>query len=104
MSVLESRGGWPQPYRNASVLHTAVTHHRFGFISKYLEVRTTSNPVKVYFTLADATADTNYILVPVPAASTPNGEWKGPAEVREVWLKGSGGAASVELVAYQRRG
>jgi hypothetical protein len=63
----------------------------------------TTFPCKLYFTAADYTDDTNYVLIPVAAAETPYGEFQGPIEASEVWMKGSGGTSAVELVAYQRR-
>jgi hypothetical protein len=78
--------------------------HALPFTCLYLIIRVTGNPCKLYFTEADYNADANYVLVPVAAATTPHGEWRGPVEAEKVWLKGSGGASAVELVAFQRRG
>lgn len=102
MSLMEGRGGVPHVFRE-TIDNTAGRAHKFPFAIKYLKVRAGTNPCKLYFTEADFTADANYVLVPVPGTSTPNGEWDGPVEATQVWLKGSGGNSAVELVAFQRR-
>lgn len=60
----------------------------------------------MYFTLADYTADANYVVAHLSAADTPYGEFSGPVEVSEVWLRcpSAGLTSDIELVAYQRRG
>lgn len=76
----------------------------------YLQIRALVNPVRLYFTEKDYLADEHYILVPVPAADAPYGEWQGPVETvqgsanSDLWVRGSGGASTVELVVFQRRG
>jgi hypothetical protein len=102
MSLVQTRGGFPHVFRAS--IDTIGRKHDFPFVSLWLCIRTKTAPVRVYFTEADFTANANYILVPVPAADTPHGEWKGPLEVDQVWLRGDGGTAAVELVAAQRRG
>lgn len=102
MSVVEGRGGYPHVFR--ATIDTTGRGHRFPFTSKYLKIRVATNPCKMYFTEADFTADANYVVVPVAAAATPHGEWEGPLEASQVWLKGDGGNSAVELVAFQRRG
>jgi len=101
MSVAEVRGGIPHVFR--ADITTTGRKHDFRQFAKYLQIQTADNPVKVYFTKADFDGDKNYIEVPVAAAATPWG-YEGPAEVSEVWMKGSGGTAGVVLVAYLRRG
>lgn len=103
MSVMETRGGAPHVFRE-TIDNTTGRMHQFPFVSKYLKVRVSSNPCKLYFTEADFTADANYVLVPVAGTSTPYGEWDGPVEASKIWLKGSGGSSAIELVAFQRRG
>ena len=94
MSVLETRGGVPHIFR-ATIPHPAGRYHKFPAISKYLKIRTGLTQVKLYFTLADFNADTNYI--------GPNSEWEGPVEAKGVWMKGDGAASEVELVAFLRK-
>lgn len=101
MSLAEVRGGIPHVFR--ADIDTTGRKHDIKQFTKGLQVFAVTNPVKVYFTEADFNADQNYVLVPVAAAATPWG-WEGPAEVTEVWLKGSGGTSTVTLVAYLRRG
>jgi hypothetical protein len=103
MSVLTVRGGTPHVFRD-TVTNTAGRVHSLPNTSLFLIIRVATNPCKLYFTQADFDADANYILVPIAAAVTPNGEWKGPVEIDKVWLKGSGGNSVVELVTFQRRG
>jgi hypothetical protein len=103
MSIMESRGGAPHVFRD-TIDNSAGRMHQFPFVSKHLQVRAASNPCKLYFTEEDFTADANYVVVPVASTSTPNGEWVGPVEASKIWLKGSGGSSTIELVAFQRRG
>jgi hypothetical protein len=65
-----------------------------------------SEPCRVYFSEADFTNDVNYVIVHLSSADTPYGEFSGPVEVPEVWLKCDTAASNsiIELVAYQRRG
>jgi len=102
MSVLEIRGGVPRVRRET--VDTTGRGYRLPFWCKYLIIRATSNPCRMYFTEDDWTNDVNYVLVPVAAAATPHGEWQGPVEAQEVWLRGEGGSSNVELVVFQRRG
>lgn len=102
MSVQEGRGGYPHVFQET--VGTAGRHHRFPFTTKYLKIRVATNPCLMYFTQDDYDNGTNVVTVPVPAAETPHGEWEGPVEASQIWLKGSGGNTAVELVAFQRRG
>lgn len=102
MSVLTVRGGTPHVLRRD--FDTTGSYHRFaGGVSNWLQIKTVTNPCKVYFTQADFTADTNYIAVAIASATEPHG-FAGPVEALGVWIKGDGGTASVELVSYERRG
>lgn len=103
MSVMTARGGVPHVFR-ATIDSTSGRLHSLPFTCNYLIIRVATNPCKLYFSQADFDADENYVLVPIAAAATPNGEWAGPVEVGDVWLRGSGGNSAVELVAFQRRG
>lgn len=75
----------------------------------YLVLRnlgTTGQTIRVYFSQADATANANYILVPIAAAATPNGEWRGPARLMKeggyaIWTLSDSGAPVLEVVAMQ---
>ena len=103
MSVMEIRGGVPDVF-SGQTIGTGGRRHGFKFTCKYLQIRVTTNPCLLYFTEKNFIAGTNPITVPVAAAETPYGEWQGPVEAEEVWMRGSGGNTVVELVAYQRRG
>jgi len=61
--------------------------------STHLLVKTGTAAVKVYFSAADYAADERYVLVGTSEV------FSAPVEVDELWLKGSGGTAAVELVA-----
>ena len=102
MSVLQVRGGVPHVFR--ATIDEAGRDHNLPSFASFMVIRVATNPCKIYFTLADFTANENYILVPVPSTSTPYGEWCGPVEIDKLWLKGSGGNSAVELVTFQRRG
>jgi hypothetical protein len=75
----------------------------------YLIVRNKgANVAKLYFTQTDYTAGTNYVTIPVAAATDPHGEWAGPVHTDadkygNLYLQGVGGNATVEIVAFQRR-
>lgn len=101
MSVLTVRGGVPRVWRGSV---TALRERGLPHYTNYIKVRVLSVPVKMYFTIEDATADDNYVLIPIPAAETPYGEWEGPVEADKLWFKSTAGAATVELVTFQRRG
>jgi hypothetical protein len=102
MTVGEQRGGFPKVYREA--VTTAGIDHHIRFITKYLKIRVSDFPCRIFFSQEDFDGDTNYIEVPVAAAATPNGEWEGPVEINRIWLKGIGGSSNIELVVFQRRG
>jgi hypothetical protein len=108
MSVLTARGGVPYVVRDT--VTTAGRKYRLPFYINYLKVRTDGgNRVKIFFTEEDYTADENFVAVPVAGPSYPNGEWDGPVETcagdhSDIWLRGDGGDAPFELVAFQRRG
>ncbi len=104
MSLAQVRGGYPHVFRDSAV--TAVGRkHAFPFTCFYLQARAQGNPCKMFFTEADYLADnTNYVIIPVASFTTSERGWEGPVEIADVWLKGIGGNAEVEIVAYQRRG
>jgi hypothetical protein len=64
-------------------------------------IKTANRAIKIYFTEDDYTNDVNYVSIPVSSLY-----WEAPAEINEVWLvaDAAAGAASVELIAFQRRG
>jgi hypothetical protein len=102
MSVGTVRGGVPHVWRQT--IDITGRTHRFPHTSLYFIIRVAAFPCRVYFTEADFIANANYVEVPVPSAGTPYGEWQGPVEAHEVWLRGIGGSSTVELVTFQRRG
>jgi len=105
MSALEVRGGVPMIYRNASVPTAAAVHHRWPAWTKYVVFRNKgSTALRVYIHQADADNDTaNYLDVPVASAAQPHGEWRGPVESREIWIKSITSAGSVEAIGFQKR-
>jgi hypothetical protein len=104
MSLVTVRGGIPHVLR--ATIDDTGQKHRLPFMCNWLAVRVpTGDPCRIYFFEKDFDADENYVIAPAQAAETPYGEWSGPAEVYEVWLKCDVAATStIELVAYQRRG
>jgi len=108
MSSIQLRGGVPSVQRPS--VPTTGDEYVLPFATFWMTFRNKgSNTVRLYFNLADFTADANYVLLPVPAAATPHGEWSGPVEVdtfcqHKVWMKADTGATTVELVGFQRRG
>jgi hypothetical protein len=118
MNAVQLRGGAPFVARD--VVDATGRLYGLPFQTFWLKVRNKgANPARLYFTLADFTADTLYVEIPVAAAATPYGEWEGPVELIQhqtqttpsspvevqlgVWLRSAAGT-TIELVAFQRRG
>lgn len=108
-----ARGGLPYVFRDAAV--TAGVAPAGGrkvtlpFFINFLKIRVEAHDCRLYFTEADYLADTNYIKIRKSADAHPYGEWSGPVETypgdrADLWLRGDGGSADVELVAFQKRG
>jgi len=102
MSIVQIRGGIPDVFRES--IDTTGRIHSFGFWINYLTIRVLTFPCRMYFTEADFDANENFVALPVAAAENPHGEWHGPVEANQVWLRGVGGTAAVEMVGFQRRG
>lgn len=117
MGLIQLRGGAPAVSR--PTVDTTGRLHRLPFETFWLKLRNKgANVVRVYFTLADFTGDTNYVELPVAAATHPYGEWEAPVELipdqtvtaaqttveKGIWMKAIGGNSVIELVAFQRRG
>lgn len=103
MSVLQTRGGIPEVFRDS--IDTTGREHRLPFSCFWIVARNKgANVVRLYFSQASFTADANYVELPVAAATAPHGEWSAPVEAKEIWLRGVGGASDVEVVSFQRRG
>lgn len=100
MSILETRGGSPHIFRDT--IDTTGRSHFIKSVSKWICIRVATNPCRIYFTEDDYTNDENYIEVPIASTSTPYGQWSGPIETNEIWLKGIGGNSVVEFVAIKR--
>lgn len=109
MGVLTVRGGIPYVLRDAAVA-VGGRKIRLPFLIHYLVIRNKGAAVaRLYFTEEDFTDDANYVEIPVASAVYPYGEWSGPVETAsgpnsDLWMRGVGGNASLELVAFQRRG
>jgi hypothetical protein len=102
MSLGTIRGGIPRCIKET--IDTTGRKVAFPFFSNYMILRVATSPALLYFTEADFTNGVNAVTVPVAAADAPYGEWQGPVEAKEVWIKGSGGNTAIELVVFQRRG
>ena len=105
MSVLQTRGGIPHVFR-VSVDQASGRKHRLPAFSNFLIIRVLSAPCRLYFTQETFDSGTDFVLVPLPSASTPHGEWVGPVEASDIFLRSDSGATAsdVELVTFQRRG
>lgn len=106
MSALGLRGGVPAVFRD-DVLHTTVTHHRFGHVINGLVIRNAgANILRVFFREEDAAAagGTDYVELQAYALTEPFGTWEGPVEIREIWMTSTVGTTTVEMVSFQRRG
>jgi hypothetical protein len=107
MSVLQVRGGFPHVF-NATI-DTTGRAVRPKKETSWMQVQTTGNPVKIYFTERDFIAGTNFVTVPVPALQDIT-MWEGPVELGNddegpvCWMQGDGGNAVVQAIFYQRRG
>lgn len=106
MSVMQGRGGYPA-YVARWAGDTTGRMFDFKVWTTAVYVRNTdtnvANFVKMYFTLADFTAGTNYLVIPATTTST-DGTLMLPLEVSEVWLQAAAGTPAVEICAFQRRG
>lgn len=104
MSVGTVRGGVPHVFRAA--IDNTGRKHALPHFALYLILRVQSGVAcRLYFTEKDYTDNANYVLVQPASATEPHGEWAGPAEVGDVWLRAdSVGTSNVELVTFQRRG
>lgn len=109
MSIMTVRGGIPWVLRDAAV-PIAGRIVNLPFLIQYLTIRNKGAVVaRLYFTKADLDAGINYVDIPVASATYPYGEWSGPVETAmgdhsDLWIAGVGAVASLELVAFQRRG
>ena len=113
MSVMTVRGGIPWVLRDAAV-PVAGRLVNVPFLIHFVIARNKGGvPIRLYFTAKDMADDVNYVEVPVASATYPYGEWAGPVETSSgvpgdghdnLWIKAIGGAGSIELVAFQRRG
>jgi len=107
---MQTRGGIPTVY-NLSAPIGGVQAGIPNFI-QYLIARSavaSTVPCRMYFSKADFDANARYVTIPIVAAATPHGEWQGPVETdqnkfSDVWFRGVGGTAVIELVTFQRRG
>ena len=106
MSLMTGRGGIPHVFR--ATIDSTGRKHRFPFTCNYLQLRVpgATEPCRMYFTEDDFDNDENYVVAHLSSADTPYGEFSGPVEVYEVWLKcpSAGLTSDIELVVYQRRG
>ena len=96
MSLLETRGGFPR-VRTVTAPTTGY-RHSLGQYCKYIQLYPITNPALVYFTEKDYNDGVNALTVAV------DGSWEGPADIKELWFKGSGGNSVVTVVAFLRRG
>ena len=94
MSLLYTRSGIPHIFKDT--ITTVGRTHSFNGYSKWIKITATTNPCLVYFSEEDFDAGTSFITVDT---SSPV---ELPLEVNNIWLKGSGGDSTVEIVAALR--
>ena len=120
MSIAQVRGGVPS-YETVEVTTTGRKYQFLGHDNYprhifYAILRNKGAvPVRLYFTAKDFNADVGaallvgrFITIPISAASEPYGEWEGPVELDHeddgCYLRAVGGAGTIEMVGFQRRG
>lgn len=103
MSVLQTRGGIPDVFRDT--IDTTGREHNLPFnVSGIIARNKGANIVRLYFTEADFDADENFVELPVATAIQPYGEWAAPVEADKIWLRAAAATSAVEVVSFQRRG
>jgi len=104
MSVLQTRGGVP------ALINAAVTttgrFYKFPFVTSFVLMRVTGEDLRIFFSQADfnAVGGTKYFTVKKEGANNPNGEFAAPMECQGLWLKAAANTATVDILAFQRRG
>lgn len=104
MSVLQTRGGVPHLIK--AEVTTTGRYYRFPFVSSFVLMRVTGEDLRIFLSQADfdEVAGTNYFTVKKEGANAPWGEFSGPIEAQGLWLKAAANSASVQILAFQRRG
>lgn len=95
MGTARQFGGKPAVFRDAAVT-TSGRKHLLRAASLELRITTTGFPVRIFFLEDDFNANENYIEIPVGEV------FQMALQVREVWMKGVGGNASVEMVSAMK--
>lgn len=126
MSTLEWRGGFPVVF-NGTVAATGVVTDARGNVgtagqpivigahqrqleedgrkgpitTKWMRIANHDGPngIKIYFSQDHFDDDVHFATVDSSAPI-----WEGPAEVREVWLRATGGTPAFDISAFHRRG
>lgn len=96
---VQTRGGIPRVKQGLSIT-TSGRKVPFEALSTHVIVRTATNPVRLFFSKADYEADVNYWEVAVGEAN----KFDAPLEAREIYMKGNGGTATVDLIVFHRKG
>jgi hypothetical protein len=108
MSAVQLRGGAVVAFRET--VDGTGRAYVMPFATFWMKFRNKGAAVvQLYFNATDFAGGTNYVELPIAAATAPHGEWEGPVEVdtyngHKVWLKSASGSNVVEIVAFQRRG
>jgi len=128
MSVLEWRGGFPVVFNGTVDTSGEITDARGGVIpagtplrlgahqvqlqedgrkgpitSKWLRISDDDNmDLRVYFSQDHFDDDVHFVTL--EGGNGERGVFQGPAEVKEVWLRGVGGDVDFSLTAFHRRG
>ena len=92
--------GVPFVWRPANGIDANGTYMRFPARSNGITV-TATGPVRLYFTLADFTADQNGIDV----NNSPSGyQYSAPVVIRGIWVKALNLAADIEVISFSHAG
>lgn len=104
MSVMQTRGGVPALIKAA--VTTTGRFYRFPFTTSHVILRVTGEDLRIFLSQADfdEVAGTNFFTVKKEGGSNPNGELSAPMECQGLWLKAAANSASVDILAFQRRG
>ncbi len=103
MTLLQTRGGIPDVFRDT--IDATGRKHQVPFFFNFIVARNKGvATVRLYFAQDDFDADANFVELIGPAAASPFGEWLGPVEGDNYFLRTESGTASVEIVVFQRRG
>ncbi len=105
--AFETRGGFPTTivFTAAIAASAALSRRQAPAITKQLRIRNkdATNFLKVFWSEAEFTADTNFMVVE-PEVATKDTVAYIDAEVKELWFKADTAPVVVEVTYFSRRG